>query len=447
MVEYNYSDKCKLCPKELTDNSCVGNCIGCKNLFCFNHLTQHHQQFSNDIDQLIKKHRDINDKSFIQLNIDPHLEFIDKWEHKTIHSIHKHTKYLKENITSVFNTCKSQLKEYHTIIEKEVQDKRDLNGCELMQLSQRIEQLDKDIQHVNKILQQITINELNQIVNKYNRATNTIGIQFHFIFKEKSLQWNYLHKIKLDSTYGYMAANNQQIFLGWKNRIVIYNPDGTKHDETRLHSTEIYGELCDIVWSPIMQVFLILCRKSLFVHYPSSSQVKILSEISLINQDNQYISLTTYLNKLYLLNEKSLDLWKLIDKIFLLDNSILISFFIKNSLKENICCVRANEEYLSLLIQNQQTQTWRLDLYNHSPFQRTHTGISFDYFTQPHLGLLMSFHKNMYLFMNWETKLLRIIDQNGTNEILDYNVYNACLLGTQRRIVVNYMTHLKIYEF
>ncbi len=102
-----------------------------------------------------------------------------------------------------------------------------------------------------------------------------ISIRFYFHPKihitplccsETSVQWNYLHEIQLDSTYGYMAANSQQIFLGWKNRIVIYNLNGTKHDETRLQSTEVYGELCDLIWSSTMQRFFILCQKSLFVH-------------------------------------------------------------------------------------------------------------------------------------------------------------------------------------
>jgi hypothetical protein len=245
-----------------------------------------------------------------------------------------------------------------------------------------------------------------------------------------------------------MAANNHQIFLGWKNRIVIYNLDGTKHDETRLQLTETYGELCDLIWSSPMQSFFILCRKSLFVHYPSSSQVEILSNISLINQDNQYISITSFKNNLVLLNEKSLEVWKYDNKRFFLSYSILITSILKNCSDENICCIRTNEQNLAILIQNNKSHTWRLDIYNFFPFQRIHMGISFDRFTQSNLGLIMSFHNNIYLFMNWETKLMRIIDQqNGSNEIIDYNAYNACLLGTKRILIVNYMTHLKVYEF
>ena len=127
--------------------------------------------------------------------------------------------------------------------------------------------------------------------------------------------------------------------------------------------------------------------------------------------------------------------------------SIELSLIIKNPLEENICCIRANEENLAILIQNNKTHTWHLDLFAVNPFQRVHMGISFDSFNQPYLGSLVTLHRNIYLFMNWETKFMRMIDQNGSNQIIDYNAYNACVFGSQRMLVVNYMTHLKIYEF
>jgi hypothetical protein len=461
MVEFN-SDKlfsCKLCSEATTKNLCIANCIGCKDLFCYEHLIEHRKQLSIEFDELIHRHTDINEKTFTQLNINQHLEYIDKWEKETIELIHKHTIYVKEKMLAIFNTYKLELKKCHTMLGKELEDKRNLNTFmerDIMDLTKQIEQLNKEIQMMSKVIHQMGNSELNQIVKQISLPTNTIGIKFYFyktiflsplIYLEKSVQWNYLHEIKLDSTYGYMAANNHQIFLGWKNRIVIYNLNGTKHDETRLQSTEVYGELCDLIWSSTMQRFFILCQKSLFVHYPSSSQVEILSDISLIYQDNHYISITTYKNNLFVLNKKSLDIWNLTDEIFSLDNSILISSIVKNPLDESISCIRANEQHLAILIQNHKTQTWRLDLFNFFPFQRIHMGTSFDHFNQPNLGLITAFYGDIYLFMNWETKLMRMIDQKDLNEMIDYNAYNACLLDTQRILVVNYMTHLKVYAF
>ncbi|CAF1424856.1 unnamed protein product [Rotaria magnacalcarata] len=443
MVERN-SDQlllCKLCPVETKDKFCVANCIGCKDLFCFVHLMEHRQQLSDQFDQLIKQHTDINEHSLTEVNIRQHLEYIDKWESEIIQLIQQHTKDVKEKILCISNVYKNELRQRYTNLGKDLSDKRVLNAIiegDLKEISKQIEQLDKDIKNVNKVLHQIAVKELNDVAEKCNKPVNTT---------EKSIQWNYLHDIKLDSTYGYMAANDKQILLGWKNRIVIYHVDGTKRDETRLQSVEQYGELSDLIWSSAMERFFILCRKSVFVHYPSSNKIEILPNITLFNHCNNYTSIATYSSKLYLLHEESLDVWQLQNNLFLLDCSISIKAIVKNYLEETISCIRVNEQNLAVLIQNNKTHAWRLDLFNTDRFQRTYMGTSFDCFNQNNLGLFMAFRDSIYLFMNWETKLMRMIDSNGLNQIIDYNAFNACLLGTQNKIIVNYMTHLKIYEF
>ena len=241
-----------------------------------------------------------------------------------------------------------------------------------------------------------------------------------------------------------MAANDQKIYLGWKNRIVVYNIDGIKCDETRLQSIERYGELCDLTWSSTIQCLFILCRKSLFVHYPSSNQVK---TVTVMNQDNYYKAITTCKTKLFILNNKTIDVWQSHNGTFLLEDSILISWIVESQLDDNICCVRTDEQNLCVLIQNTRAHSWRFDIFSLYPFRRVQTGIPFDNFNQPDLGFFMPLHNNIYLFMNWETKLMRIVNSNGSNEIIDYNAYNACLLGNQNKLVVNYMTYLKVYEF
>jgi hypothetical protein len=187
MVEHNLEKifSCKLCLDDQTKKLCIANCIGCKDVFCIDHLIQHRRDLANDIDQLIKRHDEIKNYSFEQLNIEQHLEYIDKWKHEIIEFIHKHTNDVKEKILSIFNTYQSELKQYHIILEKDLHDKRDSNKYfeqDITDLSQRIEQLDKEVHHVKKLLYDITINELNQMVNKY-KLSNAIGKKFYFHVK------------------------------------------------------------------------------------------------------------------------------------------------------------------------------------------------------------------------------------------------------------------------
>jgi hypothetical protein len=193
MVEHN-SDKsysCKLCPEETSNNLGIANCIGCQDCFCFNHLIEHRQQLSTQIDQLTKRYLDINEKSFTQLDINQHSEYIDKWECETIELIRRHTKCVKEKMISIFNKYKSELKQYHTILGKELDEKRERNVLierDLTDLSERIERLDKEIQHVNKLLHQISIKELNEIRNQYKLSAINIGMK---LIRSKNLEIEY----------------------------------------------------------------------------------------------------------------------------------------------------------------------------------------------------------------------------------------------------------------
>ena len=180
MVEIN-SDKlfsCKLCSEETPQHLSIANCIGCKDLFCFDHLIEHRKQLSNEFDELIKRHTDINEKRITQLNINQHLEYINQWEKETIELIHKHTKHVKEKMIVIFKTYKTELQKFHTMLGKELDNKRNLNTfieSDLMELSKQMDQLDKEILHMNNVIHQMGNSELIQIVKKFNLPTNTIG--------------------------------------------------------------------------------------------------------------------------------------------------------------------------------------------------------------------------------------------------------------------------------
>lgn len=179
MVEHN-SDKnisCILCPNDTRKKLSIANCIGCKDVFCFDHLIQHRRDLTNHIDELIQQHRDIKINSINKLHVDQHLQYIDKWENETIELIHQHTKDVKEKILSIFNKYKFELEQNHILLEKELISKRVSNNFferDIMDFSQQIKQLNKEIHHVESVLHNISVNELNQIVNKY-KLLNKIG--------------------------------------------------------------------------------------------------------------------------------------------------------------------------------------------------------------------------------------------------------------------------------
>ena len=186
MVESSSNEPfiCKLCSDQTMKNLCVANCIGCQNVFCVSHLVQHRRDLLKEFDELAKQRKDLIEQSLTQLNVNQHLENIDRWEYETIELVHQHAKIVKEKILSIFSERKFELKQHYETFEKEVVDKRNSDEFTERDLEKLLEQskhLDQEIQKINKTLYQISTNELNQIVNRYKLSMTTIGIK---LFRE-----------------------------------------------------------------------------------------------------------------------------------------------------------------------------------------------------------------------------------------------------------------------
>jgi hypothetical protein len=131
MVEHDLDKclSCKLCAEESTQNLCTANCIGCNHRFCFEHLIQHRKQSSIELEKLIERHAHMDETAFAQLDFQPHLDYIDRWEAETMELIHKHTSYVKEKMRTVFETYKSERKRYHAMLGKELEEQRNFKAC------------------------------------------------------------------------------------------------------------------------------------------------------------------------------------------------------------------------------------------------------------------------------------------------------------------------------
>lgn len=173
MVEHQ---ECRLCLDGEQKNLSIAHCLGCRDVFCVEHLIEHRRKLTEEINQLIERTEQIKSKT-----LEEQLQFIERWEYEMIEWIHRHTNDVKEKISDVYHGYYSEWKERHRMMEFELQDKRDSNRFferDLTHLSEQIERLEKEILQQDKLLHQITINELNQIIPKYQPLT-TIGKTTH----------------------------------------------------------------------------------------------------------------------------------------------------------------------------------------------------------------------------------------------------------------------------
>ena len=126
-------------------------------------------QTLEQIDRLAKWHTRLNEKSLSPLDIQSQLASIDQWEYAMNVSIHRQTIYVKEKLNTMFRFYTSELKDFHTRLGKELAEKRKLTAFverDQIELTQRMDRLQREIQQVKQVFDEITQRELNQILNR-----------------------------------------------------------------------------------------------------------------------------------------------------------------------------------------------------------------------------------------------------------------------------------------
>lgn len=115
-----------------------------------------------------------NDEQIKSKALEEQLEFIERWKIEMIEWIHRQTNEVKEKISDVYQRFYSEWKERHRIVEIELRNKRDSNELleqDLTDLFKQIDRLEEELAHQDQVLHQITINELNKIIPKYQPLT------------------------------------------------------------------------------------------------------------------------------------------------------------------------------------------------------------------------------------------------------------------------------------
>jgi len=160
---------CILCSDNEQKNLCIANCIGCKHSFCIEHLIVHRRDLSQQLDEIISQHEQTlnSDYSFIKLS--QHFEYIDKWEDEMIDLIQKHSKDVKDKLQSMFERYKNEINDYQTKLTNDLTETKSSNRYfeyDIADLTKRVQQFNQNIQHLNNLLRDVSINELNRIAKQ-----------------------------------------------------------------------------------------------------------------------------------------------------------------------------------------------------------------------------------------------------------------------------------------
>jgi seryl-tRNA synthetase len=136
-------DQCIICHKEKR----TVRCEGCSQMFCFNHINDHRQELSGQLNE-IEMNRDVFRQTLTERRNDPEkhslIKQIDQWEEDSIKQIQQTAQdcrqILIQHTTEHINQTETNLVELTDQL-KEIRQENDFNEIDLSQLKQRLAQL------------------------------------------------------------------------------------------------------------------------------------------------------------------------------------------------------------------------------------------------------------------------------------------------------------------
>jgi hypothetical protein len=174
MARVTGKTRCATCGKEKS----TVRCEGCQQLFCFNHLTDHRQQLSVQLDQ-IEGDRDLLRQTLTEQTNNPQKHLLIKqiyqWEKDSINKIQQTAKecrqILLQHTTEYINQIEINLTKLTDQL-RETRQENDFNEIDLNEFKQKLTQLTTELDKPSNISIQhdstTLIKNISVIVSSFN---------------------------------------------------------------------------------------------------------------------------------------------------------------------------------------------------------------------------------------------------------------------------------------
>jgi hypothetical protein len=147
MVKANAKARCTTCNKEKSSVRCEG----CKQLFCFNHLTEHRQELTSQLDGIEGDRNLLRQNLTDQTNNLPNnflIKEIDEWEKDSIKKVQQTAKEWRKILIQHKTEHINQIEVKLTIFTDQVKETRaenDFNEIDLSEFKQKLTQLSQEL--------------------------------------------------------------------------------------------------------------------------------------------------------------------------------------------------------------------------------------------------------------------------------------------------------------
>jgi len=253
-----------------------------------------------------------------------------------------------------------------------------------------------------------------------------------------------------------LAVSEEHLFVYDEKKLVLFNLK-KKLKEIEWNDN-VGGIIVDMCWASKHEVFLILSIHSVYTYdpqKPSQWPAKI-EQIQPLDRSHVLSSIATYHTKdVYINYHKGVH----IDQYHCGENS---RWKLEQRFSKEECCdlttdlgirdIRCDQFYICLSVM-QQNLMWRIDIRNYK-MGLLRRGIQMDRGENQHkfFSMLTPLYDNRWLFMNWFTNCLWLIDEHGEPKQLDTkikNIRNCCLSANNHEYFVirtEKKGELKVYK-
>ncbi|CAF1385797.1 unnamed protein product [Adineta steineri] len=239
----------------------------------------------------------------------------------------------------------------------------------------------------------------------------------------------------LDTNSSTLALSNTHILIHDNHKLILF--DYQKQLTDLPWNDNDYGILVDMCWMSSLSVFVILTIHSLYIYDPikpaPNLPVKI-DSVQPLDRTHVLASISPYEREVYINYHKGIH----IDHYRVSPTSqwTLEKRYSKSDYCETkdigIRDIRCDSQYICLSVMQQSDLKWRLDIMSRD-MKRIRRGIGMDSGENQHkfFSMLIPLHDQRWLFVNWHTNKLWLVDQQGKTKLIKdnriKNIRNICI--------------------
>ncbi|CAF3054605.1 unnamed protein product [Rotaria socialis] len=286
---------------------------------------------------------------------------------------------------------------------------------------------------------------------KKKRKENAIDIIDLFTINPEPIK-----HYSLDTNSSTLSLSNTHILVHDSHKLILFDYH-RKLTELQWNDND-YGILVDMCWMSSLSVFVILTIHSVYLYDPTKPQPNLpvkVEAIKPLDRSHVLASISSFERDIYINYHKGVH----IDQYRVSSTS---QWSLEKRYLKADCCetkdigirdARCDSQHICLSIMQQDDLKWRLDIMSRD-MKRIRRGISMDSGENQHkfFSMLISLHDQRWLFVNWYTNKIWLVDQQGKTRLIKEtkikNIRNICLApnGSYAAIRTEKPSALKLYK-